>query len=119
MYVVYTFRWDDLEVDYPPKLKNLSKGLPTNHHLACKADIEGKLVLLNATLDLALGGLGLPVNRDWDGFSDTLLPIKPLDEEIYYPSEANLMSLSFDEKSIAFYKELNLWLEDVRKSQSV
>ncbi len=119
LYVVYTFRWDELEVDYSPKLKNLAKDLPVNHHLACKADIEGKLVLLDATLDLALERLGLPVNRDWDGFSDTLLPIEPLDEEIYHPSEAKLMSPLFDEKSLAFYKELNLWLEEVRKSQSV
>ncbi len=115
LYAVYTFRWYELEVDYPPKLKNLAKDLPLNHHLACKADIEGKLVLVDATLDLALEGLGLPVNRDWDGFSDTLLPIKPLDEEIYHPSEAKLMSPSFDEKSLAFYRELNLWLEDVRR----
>lgn len=115
LYVVYAFRWDELEVDYPPKLKNLAKDLPLNHHLACKADIEEKLVLVDATLDSALAGLGLPVNRDWDGFSDTLLPIKPLDEEIFHPSEAKLISPSFDEKSLAFYKELNLWLEDVRK----
>ncbi|MBI3930649.1 MAG: hypothetical protein HY325_01350 [Chloroflexi bacterium] len=115
LYAVYTFRWDELEVDYPPRLKNLAKGLPVSHHLACKADIEGKLVLLDATLDLALGTLGLPVNRDWDGLSDTLLPIEPLDEEIYHPSEAKLMSPLFDEKSLAFYQELNLWLEKVRK----
>ena len=115
LYVVYAFRWDKLEVSYPPKLKNLAKGLPVNHHLACQAEIEGKLVLVDATLDLALEGLGLPVNRAWDGFSDTLLPIEPLDEEIYHPSEAKLMSPSFDEKSLAFYQELNLWLEEVRR----
>jgi len=119
LYVVYSFRWIELKVNYPPKLKNLAKGLPVNHHLACKADIDGKLVLLDATLDLALGGLGLPVNRYWDGFSDTLLPIQPLDEEIHHPSESKLMSPSFDEKSVAFYRELNLWLEDARKNQSV
>ena len=115
LYAVYPFRWDELEIDYPPSLKKLAKATPINYHLACKADIDGKLVLVDATIDLALEKLGLPVNKEWDGISDTLLPIKPLGEELHHPSEAKLISPSFDEKSLAFYKELNSWLEEVRK----
>jgi len=114
LYAVYPFRWDELEIDYPPNLKKLAEAMPTNYHLACKVDIDGKLVLVDGTVDMALEKLGLPVNKDWDGFSNTLLPIKPLDEQIYYPSEAKLISPSFDRKSLAFYKEFNSWLEGVR-----
>ena len=114
LYAVYPFRWDELEVDYPSNLKRLAKALPVNYHLACKVDIEGKLVLVDATVDLPLEKLGLPANKEWDGVSHTLLPIKPLDEQIYHPFEGKLISPSFDEKSLAFYKELNSWLDEVR-----
>ena len=113
LYAVYPFRWDELEVDYPPSLKKLAEALPVNYHLSCKVDIDGKLILVDATIDLALEKLGLPV-KEWDGSGNTLLPIKPLDEQIYYPSEAKLISPSFDRKSLAFYKEFNSWLEGVR-----
>ena len=34
LYVVYPFRWDDVEIDYPPRLRRLAEELPTSHHLA-------------------------------------------------------------------------------------
>ena len=114
LYAVYPFRWDELEIDYPPNLKKLAEAMPTNYHLACKVDIDGKLVLVDATVDLALEKLGLPVNKEWNGISDTLLAVKPFDEEIYHPFEAKLISPSFDEKSLTFYTELNSWLEEAR-----
>jgi hypothetical protein len=115
LYAVYPFRWDELEVDYPPRLRTLAKVVPTSYHLTCKVDIDGKLVLLDATLDPALKRLGLPVNEKWDGKSNTLLPMKPCGEEqLYHPSEAYLQAQP-DAKSLAFYQELNLWLEELRK----
>lgn len=115
LYVIYPFRWDEVEIDYPPSLRKLAKAVPTSYHLACRVDIEGKLVLVDATLDQALERLGLPVNKEWDGRSDTLLPVKPSGEELlYHPSEASRMQVPLDEKSLAFYRELNLWLEEVR-----
>jgi len=113
--VVYPFRWDEVEVDYPPQLMSLARELPTSHHLACMVDINRKLILVDATVDPGLKKLGLHVNEEWDGVSNTVLPINPCGEgQIYHPSEASLMQAQRDEKSLAFYSELNRWLEAVR-----
>ncbi len=121
LYAVYPFRWDEVwdNIDraYPDRLRKLSAELPTSHHLACRVDIEGKFVLVDATLDPALERAGLPVNHEWDGFHDTILPVKPCGEEqIYHPSEAYLMLAQYSELQLAFYHELNAWLEAVRQS---
>lgn len=116
LYVVYPFRWDEVEIDYPPQLRRLAEALPTSYHLACRVDIDGELILVDATLDSTLTRLGRPVNKEWDGVSNTLLPINPCGEEqLYHPSEAYLMQARSDQKSLAFYNELNSWLEDVRR----
>lgn len=116
LYAGYPFRWDEVEVDYPPRLRKLARGLPESYHLACKVDIDGNLVLVDATADLALETIGLPVNKEWDGVSDTQLPIGPCGEEqLYHPSEARYIEARLDEKSLAFYEELNSWLEKVRR----
>ena len=116
LYAVYPFRWTELEVDYPPSLRKLAEDLPLSHHLACKVDIEGNLVLVDATLDPSLAKLGLPVNKAWDGVSDTLLPLEPCGEEqLYHPAEAQGMQPPQDEKALAFYRGLNSWLDEVRK----
>lgn len=121
LYVVYPFRWDDFGIYYPPRLRRLAEELPTSYHLACKVDINGELVLVDATLDSALMNqsfkrFGLPVNKEWDGLSNTLLPMNPCGEEqLYHPSEAYLMPARRDEKPLAFYRELNSWFEDVRR----
>jgi len=121
LYVVYPFRWDDFGTYYPPRLRRLAEELPTSYHLACKVDIEGELVLVDATLDSALmkqalERFGLTVNKEWDGVSNTLLPMNPCGEEqLYHPSEAYLMQARYNEKQLAFYRELNSWFEDVRR----
>ena len=116
LYVVYPFRWDEVEIDYPPQLRKLAESVPTSYHLACRVDIGGEFVLVDATLDLALKGLGLPVNETWDGTSDTLLPMNPCGEgELYHPCEAHLLRALLDEKSLAFYNEFNPWLQEMRK----
>lgn len=116
MYAVYPFRWIELEVDYPPSLRKLAEALPLSYHLACRVDIEGALVLVDATLDPSLAKLGLPVNKTWDGVSDTLLPLRPCGEEqLYHPAEAYGMQPPQDERALAFYRGLNSWLDEVRK----
>jgi hypothetical protein len=116
LYAVYPYRWDQVEIDYPPRLKRLAKEMPTSHHLSCRVDIGGQLILVDATVDTELKVLGLPVNDGWKGVGDTLLPIVPCDEEqLYYPSEAELMQPSYDSKSLMFYTELNQWLDSIRK----
>lgn len=116
LYAVYPFKWGDFETIYPPELQKLAKAMPLSYHLACKVDINGKFVLVDATLDPALQKSGLPVNKKWDGLRDTLLAIKPCGEEqLYHPSEAYLMqSQIVDEKSLTFYNRLNTWLDVAR-----
>jgi hypothetical protein len=112
LFVGYPFRWDEVEVDYPAKLRRLAESMPTSYHLACKVEIDGALVLVDATLDLAVEKLGLPVNREWDGVSDTQLPMKPYGgEEYYHPAEASQIEARTDDKSLEFYRELNHFLE--------
>jgi hypothetical protein len=114
-YVVYPFRWDEIEIEFPRKLKRLAEAMSISYHIACKVDIGGELVLVDATLDPVLKELGLPVNMKWDGTSNTLLPIYPCGEEqLYHPSEAHLIQPRVDEDSLTFYGELNAWLEKVR-----
>ena len=119
LYVVYPFRWCEWhpeEKEYPPRLLSLSEDMPVSYHIACKVVIDDRLVLVDATLDSPLTKFDLPVNENWDGFSNTILPVNPCGaEEIYHPSEAHLMqSRYFDRNSLEFYKELNQCLEDVR-----
>ncbi|UCB44146.1 MAG: hypothetical protein JSV77_05825 [Dehalococcoidales bacterium] len=120
LFAVYPFRWiDNAEVvdSYPQPLKKLTGGLPMSHHLACRVEIGGRLVLVDATLDSPLGKAGLPVNHHWDGFSDTLLPMMPCGEEqLYHPSEAYLMEPRSGKPWLEFYTGLNAFLEKVRQS---
>lgn len=117
LYVIYPFRWDEFKAIYPPELQKLAEAMPIGFHLACKVVIEDKLVLVDATLDPPLQKIELPVNMEWDGFSDTLLAVSPCGtEELYHPSEATYMvSRDVNKKSQAFYHALNAWLEQVRK----
>ena len=113
---VYPFRWADVDIEFPPSLKDRVDSLSDDHHLACKAEVEGKLILIDATADLPLERLGLPVNRDWDGISDMVMPIPPSgDEQIFHPSEArHINNVFIDEAHLVFFDEFNSWLEKVR-----
>jgi hypothetical protein len=119
LYVVYPFRWGDWDpagMEFSYRLWKLSQEQPLSYHLACKVEMEGRLVLVDATLDSGLRKAGLPVNSEWDGFSDTQLPVNPCgQEQIYHPSELHLMQARNDEKSLIFYDELNRCFEAVRR----
>ena len=115
LYVVYPFRWAEIEIPYPPELRRLAGAMAVSHHLACKVEIGQRLVLVDATLDPALEQMGLPVNKHWDGLSDTLLPIKPSAEaEFYHPSEAAFIRPQLDEAALTFHAALNRWLDQLR-----
>jgi hypothetical protein len=116
LYVVYPFRWSDLEVDYPSWLRKLAEAVPTSYHLACKVEIGGNLVLVDATVDRPLRRLGLPVNDNWDGAGDMVLPVTPVGEEqVYHPSEVGDYQAGYDEASLHFFSQMNAWLDRVRK----
>lgn len=115
-YVVFRFRWDELEVDYPSHLRELAKRMPVSHHLACRAMLNDELVLVDATCDLPLERIGVPVNKHWDGFGSLVLPLHPLGEEELYHSSERLPQPSpfFSEIETEFFMGLNGWLEEVR-----
>ncbi len=116
LYAVFPFHWAEVEVPYPPELRRLAEATPTSYHLACRVEIEGRLVLVDATLDPLLEQMGLPVNRHWDGLSDTRLAIHPTGEEdLYHPSEAATLQAQPDGDRMAFSNALNRWLEELRQ----
>jgi hypothetical protein len=117
-YSVWQFLWKDIPIEWPLELKKLVEEMPINTHLALRVEIEDDFVLVDATLDPKLKILGLPIN-DWDGKSNTLLPIQPLEEEAWHSrEERGLMVPNFEERSLVFYRELNSWMEKVRVSQA-
>ncbi len=119
LYAVYPFRWGEWSPDRIkdfPRLWQLAQEQPVSYHLACKVEIDGKLVLVDATLDSGLKRSGLPVNDNWDGVSNTALPINPCgQEQLYHPSEAHLMQARDDENALEFYSELNRCFEELRQ----
>ena len=117
LFAVYPFRWDEAQIDYPPRIRNLAKKLPTSYHICCYADINGQFILVDATLDPALERLGLPINKSWDGISDTVLPLVPCGEKkLYYPAEVRLTKENYNDTSLSFFNELNRWLDAIRRS---
>ena len=115
LYVVCPFRWSDLEVDYPAHLRKLVEAMPVSYHLACKVEIGGRLVLVDATVDGRLKRLGLPVNENWNGFGGMLLPVTPVGEEqLFHPSEVRDYEARYDEVSLEFFSRMNAWLDRVR-----
>jgi hypothetical protein len=115
LYVVYPFRWSDLDVDYSAHLRRLAEAMPVSYHLACKVEIRGNLVLVDATVDSPLKRLGLPVNENWDGFSNMLLPVTPVGEEqLYHPAEVHDYEARYDDVSLEFFSRMNAWLDRVR-----
>ena len=115
LYAVYPFRWSDLEVDYPAHLRKLAEAMPVSYHLACKVEIGGELVLVDATVDSPLKKLGLPVSEDWNGFSGMLLPVTPVGEEqLFHPAEVRDYQARYDEVSLEFFSRMNAWLDRIR-----
>ena len=124
IYASYPFYWSELNVDSPPKIGKLADKIPMGYHIACKAYINKRWILVDATWDPPLKRVDFPVNEDWDGVSDTVNAVKPL-EEIVNETENERMNYlktktewyGEKEKSLnnEFYGEFNYWLEEVRK----
>lgn len=123
-YVSYLFKWDDPLIKYPKDLRPLVRKMPISAHLACKAEISGKWALLDATWDVPLIKLGFPVNKNWDGSSDTNNAVtaisevihETLDDRIRYSAE---LRGSYNKEDIAVYEEFsekfNAWLGNARR----
>ena len=116
LYAVYPYRWAEFEELYPPDLWKLAQLMAPVNHLACKVELNGRYVLVDATIDPPLASLGLPFTTSWDGESDTALPVLPTgEEEIYFPEEAELMPPpDLDANASAFYAGLNAYFQGIR-----
>ncbi|MDD4879222.1 MAG: hypothetical protein PHR22_02045 [Candidatus Omnitrophica bacterium] len=122
-YANYAFNWDDPAVKYPPELKALVKKIPNGNHLAVKALIDGRWVLVDATWDPPLKKAGFPVNESWDGVSDTKNAVTPVSEVLHDTIEERVqydtgLRGRYTEEQKAAYAEfvgkLNAWLEELR-----
>lgn len=123
-YVSYSFKWQDQPLKFPDNFKEVLNGLPLSYHLSCKAYIEYKWVLVDATYDPALKIAGFPVNEEWNGLDDTKNAVIPI-EEIIHESLNERVTYEFTQKSRynesekllsgEFVEKLNLWLENIRK----
>jgi hypothetical protein len=120
LFAVYPFYWgdsSDIMIGILQPVKEIAGKLPMSHHLACRVEIDSRLVLVDATLDPPLAKADLVINQCWDGFGDTLLPMTPCgDEQLYHPSEAHLMEARSGQQWLEFYAKLNSCLEQVRQS---
>ena len=118
LYTVVPFRWDKAEIDYPDNLFKLARSLPVSYHFACKVEIDNDYIPVDATLDLAMKKIGLPVNETWDGFTAPVSPVIPCGpEEVYQPAEIFQEAETTPAGEILhFYQELNQWLQTIRSS---
>ncbi|MCU0651950.1 MAG: hypothetical protein MUC39_03305 [Candidatus Omnitrophica bacterium] len=123
-YVTYPFKWSEQPINYPAKIKELAQGSPTGYHLSCKAQIKGRWVLVDATWDSGLKKSGFPVNDNWDGLSNTLNAVVPIEEVIHSTLEDRLSYVREKKKLIPeeqkaiyaeFITQFNLWLESLRR----
>ena len=123
MYVTYSFRWENLRVDYPSSLRQYVRAIPVSFHTALKAEIDGEWMLVDPSYDLPLGKVAFRLNRSWNGFSEMMLGVVEREEIVHTdPIErakyAKLRHDHYDEEQLAslteFYEKLNLWLETLR-----
>jgi len=123
-YATYPFKWGEQLIKYPEKIRKLAEASPIGYHVACKAKIEEKWVLIDATWDSALKKSGFPVNDNWDGISNTMNSVVPIEEVIHSSLQHRLDYVKekkklFSEEERATYaefiKEFNLWLESLRR----
>lgn len=123
-YITYPFKWGEQPLKYTTELKTIVGNLPKAYHLACKAYIENKWILVDATYDSVLKKYGFPVNENWDGVNNTENAVitqeevihNSLEERVNY--ELSKRSLYSEEEKIRyadFVEKFNLWLEDIRK----
>jgi hypothetical protein len=108
---------------YPEEIQKLASLLPPGHHLACKALIKDRWIIVDATWDLPLQKAGFPVEGAWDGIHDTKIAVNALDEIDHETLKERLEFLSeqkktWSERDISCYAEFiqkfNHWLEQLR-----
>ncbi|HUU74838.1 MAG TPA: hypothetical protein VMW63_01980 [Methanoregulaceae archaeon] len=130
----FKFSWNNPLIAYPDSLKKIVADLPPVYHMALRAYIHGTSCLVDATWDLPLKKAGFPVTTCWDGISDCILAVTPLQEkgsakevlhdsmkkrDEYYRARATEYTVEQVVALNLFYQNLNAWLDDVRVSSAV
>ncbi len=122
-YFVCSFRWSQMDLDYPVAIKKISAEIPETYHMACKISIEGEWFLVDATWDSGLKGAGFPLNTEWDGRSDTTLAVKPIENfsfetapeaHKFFKTKTGEYSITQKAGLIKFSLGLGKWLEEIR-----
>lgn len=125
-YANYLFDWDDKKIKYTPSLRLLTREMPITAHLACKAYIGKRWILVDATWDIPLKKYGFPVNEKWDGVSDCKNAVTSIEEIIHdtvdemvrYSDERRK---SYTEKEKATYEKFTIrfndWLAAIRNNR--
>jgi hypothetical protein len=123
-YVSSPFNWDSPAVNYPPKMRGIAKLLPPEYHLSCLVKLEGEWKLVDATWDLPLEKGGLSVNHSWDGISETLNAVTPL-ERIEHDSIAGRNAFTLEQRGTwseetlqlrdRFFGQFNDWVASFRE----
>jgi hypothetical protein len=154
IFSVFPFLWNNPDIRYPSRLRELAVHLPVCYHITCRVRIGARWVLVDATWDPPLEKAGFPVNMQWDGYSDTQCAVRPLksavrtafcrtlvNEPLQSGSVAEIPALDGEEnfsdakdsyvhrrtrasfpnsedysRIAEFYRELDVWLETLRKT---
>ncbi|MGV8086935.1 MAG: hypothetical protein ACP5N1_04855 [Candidatus Woesearchaeota archaeon] len=121
------FNWADLSLDYPSNIKNVVKELSPTVHLSLIVSSKEYFindVLLDASWDCALKGIGLTINdlnfSDSGELQSTTNAVIPMVEKVFdtpydYLNYVNILRVK-DEKKKHFYYELNKWFSEVRRN---
>lgn len=122
-YLLFPFRWSDLPVAYPNRIKILAEHLPITKHVAIRIVCGSTDYFVDATWDQALSGMGFPINSflDEKEMRNAIVPcgepqiFTDLEKLIRARSERfSLRSDSENSVLYEFYPVLNEWLNAVR-----
>ncbi|MBU0683579.1 MAG: hypothetical protein ABIH85_04615 [Candidatus Omnitrophota bacterium] len=122
-YYICSFRWKDLNVEFPVRLKNFAEQVPVTYHFACKVFLNEKWVFVDATWDSELKKVNFPVNEKWDGEKSTRNAVNPIEEftfdsiaeqDLFFSEKIMQYSFSDKLKLSKFSKMLNTWLGEAR-----
>ena len=109
-----------------PELRAADDRTRAQHSLASAGTRRyrpGSGALVDATFDPPLRGSGFPVNTSWDGVSETVNAVKPLDEILHvntveradFVNRAKGMYTEEEQRAMdEFVEALNAWCEEVR-----
>lgn len=140
-YVSIPFSWDQPGIMYPESLRTLASSLPPSYHLACRAYLGRRWVLVDCTWDYPLAAAGFPVNMHWDGISETMPAVTPLplippggledtpvteimhrssgERTTFYGEMRDIYTPGQVEARKEFDREFNMWLDEVRRRNPV